>query len=136
MEYTSLEIARILHGQVEGDQNIIIESVSTIEDGKKGDLCFLSNPKYNISAASMNVKVGSLSDPDDAQGLAHFLEHMLFMGTSKFPDENHFEARLDTLGGSYNAYTDSENTVYHFEVFNNGFEEILDIFSRFFVTKY
>lgn len=47
MEYTSLEIARILHGKVEGDQNIIIESVSSIEDGKKGDLCFLSNPKYN-----------------------------------------------------------------------------------------
>ncbi len=47
MEYTSLEIAKILNGKVEGDQSIIIESVSSIKDGKKGDLCFLSNPKYN-----------------------------------------------------------------------------------------
>ena len=60
---------------------------------------------------------------------AHFLEHMLFMGTKKYPDENYFEAKLDALGGSYNAYTDSENTVYHYEVLNDGFEEILDIFS-------
>ena len=47
MEYTSLEIANMLNGKVEGDQKMIIDSVSSIQDGKKGDLCFLSNPKYN-----------------------------------------------------------------------------------------
>ena len=44
----------------------------TLDNGLK--VILVSNPKYNISAASMNVKVGSLSDPEDAQGLAHFLE--------------------------------------------------------------
>ena len=56
----------------------------TMDNGLK--VILVSNPKYNISAASMQVKVGSLSDPKDAQGLAHFLEHLLFLGTEKYPD--------------------------------------------------
>jgi insulysin len=104
-----------------------------LELDNKMKVILVSDPDTQKSAASVNVGVGSFSDPADFPGLAHFLEHMLFMGTEKFPDENHFEARLDALGGSYNAYTDSENTVYHFEVLNDGFEEILDIYSRFFI---
>ena len=41
----------------------------------------LSDPNFNISAASMVVEVGSLDNPSDREGLAHFLEHMLFLGT-------------------------------------------------------
>lgn len=40
------------------------------------------------AAAAMCVGFGSFSDPPEAQGLAHFLEHMLFMGSTEFPDEN------------------------------------------------
>ena len=58
---------------------------------------------------------------------------MLFMGSEKYPDENLFEEKLTEFGGSYNAYTDSERTVYHLELFNQHFEEILKIFSRFFI---
>jgi insulysin len=104
-----------------------------LELDNKMKVILVSDPDTQKSAASVNVGVGSFSDPDEFPGLAHFLEHMLFMGTKKFPDENHFESRLDALGGSYNAYTDSENTVYHFEVLNDGFEEILEIYSRFFI---
>ena len=43
-----------------------------------------SDPKFNVSAASVSVEVGSLDNPDDRQGLAHFLEHMLFLGTEKY----------------------------------------------------
>jgi insulysin len=104
-----------------------------VELDNKMKVILISDPESQKSAASLNVGVGSFSDPDDFPGLAHFLEHMLFMGTKKYPDENYFEAKLDALGGSYNAYTDSENTVYHYEVLNDGFEEILDIFSKFFI---
>ena len=47
----------------------------------------MSDPKTETAAASITVQVGSYSDPDDLPGLAHFLEHMLFMGTKEFPDE-------------------------------------------------
>ncbi len=43
----------------------------------------ISDPETDKSAAALDVNVGSMSDPRDLQGLAHFLEHMLFMGTKK-----------------------------------------------------
>ena len=46
-----------------------------------------------------------------AQGIAHFLEHMLFMGTEKYPDENEYSKFLAAHGGSSNAYTAAEDTV-------------------------
>ena len=49
-------------------------------------------------------------------GLAHFLEHMLFMGTTKYPGEDAYSKFLADHGGSSNAYTASENTNYYFDV--------------------
>lgn len=55
----------------------------------------VNDPTTDQSAASMYVGVGSLNDPDDPNhkgmkfnGLAHFCEHMLFLGTKKYPDQN------------------------------------------------
>ena len=45
----------------------------------------------------MSVGIGSLKDPEEAQGLAHYLEHMLFMGTEKYPDENEYSNVVDHL---------------------------------------
>lgn len=75
----------------------------------------------------------SQSDPDEAPGLAHFLEHMLFMGTEKYPVENAYSAFLNSHGGSSNAYTSQENTVYYFDIQNEFFEEAVDMFASFFV---
>lgn len=85
------------------------------------------------SFVTVCLKVGSFSDPAEYQGLAHFLEHMLFMGSKKYPDENYYSTRLNKLGGFSNAYTDVMETVYYFNVYDNGLEEIFDIFSRFFI---
>ncbi|GFZ19970.1 insulinase (Peptidase family M16) family protein [Actinidia rufa] len=68
------------------------------------------------AAAAMCVGMGSFSDPFEAQGLAHFLEHMLFMGSTDFPDENEYDSYLSKHGGSSNAYTEAEHTCYHFDV--------------------
>jgi insulysin len=82
----------------------------------------------------MNVHVGSWSDPEEALGLAHFLEHMLFLGTEKYPDENSYNIYLNQHGGSSNAYTDQEDTNYFFDVQNDFFEGALDIFAQFFIS--
>jgi hypothetical protein len=58
------------------------------------------------AAAAMAVGVGSFSDPREVQGLSHYLEHMLFMGSEAFPDENEYDAFLSKHGGSSNAYTE------------------------------
>ena len=85
------------------------------------------------SFVTVSVNIGSYSNPEGYDGLAHFLEHMLFMGSKKYPNENHYNTRLNQLGGSSNAYTDVMETVYYFNVFDEGLNEIMDIFSRFFI---
>jgi Zn-dependent M16 (insulinase) family peptidase len=54
----------------------------------------------------MAVGVGSFCDPPEMQGLSHYLEHMLFMGSDKYPDENEYDSFLSKHGGSSNAFTE------------------------------
>ncbi|MGH8020570.1 MAG: insulinase family protein [Opitutaceae bacterium] len=104
----------------------------TLENGL--DVILLSDPKLNKSSASMSVGVGSLSDPRDRYGLAHFLEHMLFLGTEKYPDEAEYGNYLRSNGGYSNAYTSRDHTNYHFEIRHEAFEGALDRFSQFFIA--
>ncbi len=50
----------------------------------------ISDPNTDKSASSLDVHIGSAYDPKSYQGTAHFLEHMLFMGTEKYPAENDY----------------------------------------------
>ena len=94
----------------------------------------VSDPTADRAAASMDVSVGSFSDPLEFPGLAHFLEHMLFMGSRKYPDENQYSAFLAQHGGSSNAYTAAEDTNYHFDITPDHFAEALDVFAQFFIS--
>jgi UDP-3-O-[3-hydroxymyristoyl] glucosamine N-acyltransferase len=47
MEFTAKQIAGLLNGKVEGNENVVVSSVAKIEEGKTGSLSFLSNPLYN-----------------------------------------------------------------------------------------
>lgn len=57
-----------------------------------------------------------MSDPKELPGLAHFCEHMLFLGTEKYPLENEYSKYLSEHGGSSNASTSAEDTNYYFEI--------------------
>jgi insulysin len=76
----------------------------------------VSDPETDKAAAAMDVSVGHFSDPDEIPGLAHFLEHMLFLGTEKYPDEGAYAKFLAENGGYCNAYTAAENTNYQFQL--------------------
>ncbi|CAH8581352.1 unnamed protein product [Schistosoma intercalatum] len=86
------------------------------------------------SAAALCIKVGSFSDPVEAQGLSHFLEHMVFMGSLKYPTENDFDAYLSQRGGTNNAWTGNEYTLFHFDVKRKHFASCLDKFANFFIS--
>ena len=86
------------------------------------------------AAAAMIVGVGSLYDPSECQGMAHFLEHLLFMGSEKYPEENSYDAYMSKHGGHDNAYTENEHTVYHFEIPQEQLAGALDLFAQFFVA--
>jgi len=64
----------------------------------------------------MDIHAGSYQDPPEFAGLAHFHEHMLFLGTEKYPGEDAYESYLSANGGSCNAFTADEQTNYYFDV--------------------
>lgn len=92
----------------------------------------VSDPDASQSAAALTVLTGSWSNPDEHPGLAHFLEHMLFLGTKKYPIESDYDHFLAEHGGMSNAFTGSDFTGFLFSVNNDGFPEALDRFSNFF----
>ena len=103
----------------------------TFELANKMKCLVVSDPEAEHSAAAVNVKVGSVYETQ--HGVAHFLEHMLFMGTKKFPGENEYSNFLTSHSGYSNAYTASENTNYFFKVASDHLRQALDIFAQFFV---
>ena len=104
----------------------------TLENGLQ--VLLVSDPKMQKSAAAMDVAVGSLEDPWEALGMAHYLEHLLFLGTEKYPDVDGYNEFLSANGGTSNAYTASERTNYQLQVNHDGLEEALDRFSQFFIA--
>jgi insulysin len=93
----------------------------------------ISDPYLKESGAALSVAVGSWDDPVDYPGMAHFLEHMLFMGTQAYPDEAEYSSFIQSHGGAMNAYTASDKTVYSFSINPSDFQGALDRFSHFFI---
>lgn len=93
----------------------------------------VQDKKTDKSSAAFCVNIGSLNDPDEFQGLAHFLEHMVFMGSKVYPGENEYNEFLTKNSGYSNAFTDFSLTNYYFECSNEAFLEAFKMTSRFFI---
>ncbi|WP_221032015.1 insulinase family protein [Actomonas aquatica] len=104
----------------------------TLDNGLK--VLLVSDANFNKSAASLVVSVGQIDDPFEHAGLAHFLEHMLFLGTEKYPDVSEYSAYITANGGYNNAYTSTDHTNYQFEVRHEALEGALDRFAQFFIA--
>jgi len=104
----------------------------TLENQLK--VLLISDPTSDKAAASMDVALGSNHDPEGFPGLAHFLEHMLFLGTDRYPQAGEYQDYISKSGGSHNAFTAPENTNYFFDVQPEHLSGALDRFSRFFIA--
>ncbi len=94
----------------------------------------ISDPGTSKAAAALDVMVGSGDNPPGRGGLAHFLEHMLFLGTEKYPDAAEYEQYTTEHGGNRNAYTSFEHTNYFFDINEAFLPEALDRFAQFFIA--
>ena len=110
-------------------------------------MLLISDPSTDKAAAAMDVHIGHMSDPAKLPGLAHFCEHMLFLGgisktyykkqkirfdfvgTKEFSDENEYSKYLSQHGGSFNAFTSSDHTNYYFDVSPDNLSGALDRFT-------
>ena len=89
-----------------------------------------SDTNIKSSSVGMLVKIGFYNDT--ISGIAHFLEHMLFNGTKKYPNESEFMSLINKNNGHTNAYTCETHTFYYYEIFGDKLDMSLDMFSRFF----
>lgn len=103
-----------------------------LENGLK--VLLVSDPQTDQAAASLDVHVGSGSDPNEWQGLAHLLEHMLFLGNQKYPAADQYRNFIEAHGGANNAYTSLSHTNYYFAISADYLLPALDRFAWFFIA--
>ncbi|MGD8108425.1 pitrilysin [Pantoea sp. FN0302] len=86
----------------------------------------VSDPQATKSLAALTLPIGSLDDPDRQLGLAHYLEHMVLMGSKRYPQPDNLAEFLKKHGGSHNASTASYRTAYYLEVENGALAPAVD----------
>lgn len=93
-------------------------------------MVLISDPNTKTSSCSVGINAGYLED--NYEGTAHFLEHLLFMGSSKFPEQNTYHSYVQTCGGIDNAYTSDNVTCYYLELENEFLDKGIEMLSWFF----
>jgi len=86
----------------------------------------VSDSEASKSLAALAIPVGSLEDPDAQLGLAHYTEHMLLMGSKKYPEPESLSEFLKKHGGSHNGSTASYRTAFYLEVENDALQPAVD----------
>ena len=80
------------------------------------------------------VNVGSRYQEPRLWGISHFLEHMVFKGTEKYPDSQTLTAAVDEIGAKFNAFTSKEYTGYYVKAASKGVDLALDVVSDMLLT--
>lgn len=92
------------------------------------NVTLISDEALSRCQAGIMVHTGSM-DEGDIEGLAHLTEHMLFLGSTKYPDPLAYDNVLSQYKGLSNAMTNIALTMYYFDVLSAGFNVSLDMFS-------
>jgi insulysin len=94
------------------------------------NIVLISDSNIKNSSCSVGVHAGYLEDK--FEGTAHFLEHLLFMGSEKFPSQNMYHSYIQNNGGIDNAFTGDNITCYFLELESNFLEKGIEMLSWFF----
>jgi predicted Zn-dependent peptidase len=81
-----------------------------------------------VAHCGLIINAGSRDETETEHGIAHFIEHMLFKGTSK-RKAYHILSRLEDVGGELNAYTTKEETAIHASFMKEHYERAIEIIS-------
>lgn len=92
----------------------------------------ISDPEVQHPSAALSIAVGSWDDPLEYPGMAHFVEHLLFLGTESYPDENSFLQYVQDGGGVAGAFTGYDRSWYTLKAQQEFFDESLKRFSSLF----
>lgn len=85
--------------------------LTTFTLGNGMEVAVVENHKAPVVLQMLYYKTGSVNDPKGKGGIAHLLEHLMFRGTKKVPDQM-FNRITDIYGAENNAYTTYDETGY------------------------
>lgn len=100
---------------------------------KSGLRVIYNNTKSDIICINVSVLVGSNNEPDNLMGISHFIEHMVFEGTSSRTAEE-ISAEIEKYGGDLNAYTSSEKTNFYIKIHKKHAEKAFEILSDIIIN--
>ncbi|WP_281646513.1 insulinase family protein [Parendozoicomonas sp. Alg238-R29] len=103
-----------------------------LENGVK--VVLVHAPGSETAAAAVGVHAGHQQTPEEWPGLAHLLEHMLFLGSEKYPDVDSFDGFISEQGGFSNAFTSETDTVYYVNLPDSKIFPALERMSWFFIA--
>jgi len=98
----------------------------TLENGLK--VILQENRNVPVVALQIWVRTGSADERENEAGMCHFIEHMIFKGTDR-RKVGEMAREIESLGGSINAYTSYDHTVYHITIASRYADIALDILS-------
>lgn len=99
-----------------------------VDNGLK--LITLSLPQSRSVTAMLMINAGSRFEEDRQAGISHFLEHLVFKGTKKYPTSQKLSAAVDNIGAEFNAFTSKEYTGFYVKSAINHLELSLDVLSQ------
>lgn len=125
-----METVQILQTPIKSEGDTKEYRLIKLQNGLKALLVRKSNEdsseSEDLAAANLCVSVGSFDDPPKAMGMAHFLEHMVHMGSVKYPQESEYNDFISANGGRRNAMTASDYTTYFFNISESVFPQAVD----------
>ncbi|KAF8820927.1 rhoptry metalloprotease toxolysin TLN1 [Cardiosporidium cionae] len=74
----------------------------------------IADGEDSTGAVAVSVGCGYFHDPVKVPGVAHLLEHMIFLGTKRDPRPSRWDTLISSVAGNHNAYTEAEKTVFYF----------------------
>lgn len=94
----------------------------------------VSDSSADKSIVSVTLKAGFKTDPKKVPGMAHFIEHLLYLGSVSYPDENGFREFISKNSGFTNAQTTNDHTRYYFSISNEALVEGVDRLSELLIS--
>ncbi|MBJ6725429.1 M16 family metallopeptidase [Geomesophilobacter sediminis] len=86
-------------------------------------------PHLHSAEIAVYIRAGGRNDTFEKAGISHFLEHMLFRGSSEFASNLELEIAFEAIGGSVNAATDEETTCYFSRIHPGEIPRGIELFS-------
>ena len=114
-------------------KNKLIHNFNTFKSGLR--LVVVPMPATMTATVFVLVGTGSKYETKDINGISHFLEHMMFKGTSKRPDKLQIARELEGIGANFNAFTGKEYTGYYAKASASKLDKITDVVFDIFLNS-